>query len=265
MAPRGSVLETIIARKGQEVAALTGPGRAADLRRAALDQPPGRDLERALRACCQVPVVAEIKRASPSAGRLGNGFKVADLARTYEANGAAALSVLTDGPFFQGSLADLREARQAVGLPVLRKDFIIHPVQLYQSRAAQADAVLLIAAALSPWQLADLFFEALDLGLSPLVEVHAQEELASVLALDPPLMGINNRDLVSLEVSLETCLKLRPLIPPQVLVVGESGISRPRDVVRLRAAGVGAFLVGTALVRAPDPGQTLAGLCQARG
>ena len=250
----GSVLKTIIARKRQEVAALTGPGRAADLRRAALDRPPGRDLERALRACAQVPVVAEIKRASPSAGRLGNGFQAADLARTYEANGAAALSVLTDRPFFEGCLADLKEARQAVGLPVLRKDFLFDPYHLFEARAYGADAVLLIAAVLDPGLLAELLALARTLGLEGLVEVHDEQELERALAAEAAIIGVNNRDLRTFEVDLAVTERLRSLIPADRVVVAESGIHTRADVERLRALGVHGVLIGEALVLADNPG-----------
>jgi len=225
--------------------------------------PAGRDLLSALKDCQGAAVIAEIKRASPSVGRLKESVEVRSLARAYEAGGAAALSVLTDGPFFSGSLGDLKEAGCAVELPILRKDFIIDASQLYQSKLAGADAVLLIAAALGPPLLEELFLEALDLGLNPLVEVHAREELDRVLDLNPALIGVNNRDLATLEVSLAACLELRGLIPPETLVVAESGIASPQDVARLRAGGIDAFLVGTTLMQADDPGAAVRRLCQA--
>ena len=222
------------------------------------------DLLSALRGCPQVPIIAEIKRASPSAGALQRGASVERLARAYEEGGAAAISVLTDGPFFQGSLADLEEARRAVPLPILCKDFILDPMQIYESRLAGADAVLLIVAALDSGELRWLYEEALALGLTPLVEVHSHEELARALALNPPIVGINNRDLTTLEVSLETCLRLRDRIPPGVMVVGESGIQGPGDLERLLDGGVDAFLIGTTLMRSPDPVASLRGFCRAR-
>jgi len=225
--------------------------------------PAGRDLVSALKNYRSAPIIAEIKRASPSAGRLKESVEVRSLALAYKGGGAAALSVLTDGPFFSGSLGDLKEARCAVDLPILRKDFIIDASQLYQSKLAGADAVLLIVAALSPFLLEELFWETLELGLSPLIEVHARKELDRVLTLNPALIGVNNRDLATLAVSLATCLELRGLIPPETLVVAESGIASPQDVARLRAGGIDAFLVGTALMQADDPGTALRRLCQA--
>ena len=185
------------------------------------------------------------------------GLDAAAQARAYAAGGAAACSVLTDGPFFGGSLADLARVRGAVQVPLLRKDFILHPAQIYQARLAGADALLLIAAALEPEQLAALYAEALALGLTPLIEVHAAQELP------PVLVGVNNRDLKTLAVDLGTCLRLRPLIPASTLVVAESGIRGPQDVARLQAGGLDAFLVGTLLMRASDPQAAVAALAAA--
>jgi len=250
---QASILERILAAKRAEVAALKRAGRAGELRRLAEAAPAGRDFLAALRRCPGPAVIAEIKKASPSSGRLGDGLEAAELARCYRAGGAAALSVLTDGPYFNGSLDDLVQARRAVDLPVLRKDFIIDPVQLHQARAAGADAVLLIAAALEPELLAGLYAEARGLGLCPLIEVHARVELEPVLRLEPEVVGLNNRNLADLSVSLETSLRLRPFLPAGVLAVSESGIREPQDVARLRAGGLDAFLIGTALVRSADP------------
>ena len=235
----------------------------AEARRQARRMPAGRDLLSALKDCPFAPIIAEIKRASPSAGRLKESVEVHSLAQAYRSGGAAALSVLTDGPFFSGSLGDLKEAKCAVDLPILRKDFIIDASQLYQSKLAGADAVLLIAAALNPSLLEELFLEALELGLSSLIEVHAREELDHVLTLSPALIGVNNRDLATMAVSLATCLELRALIPPETIVVAESGIASPQDVARLRAGGIDAFLVGTTLMQAGDPGAAVRRLCQA--
>jgi len=259
----GPHLARILAKKYEEVAELKSRVDRRDLKRQAEEAPPGRDFSAALRDCPRVPIIAEIKKASPSAGTIKSSVNVGRLAQEYQAGGAAALSVLTDQPFFGGSLADLAEARQAVNLPLLRKDFLIDPLQLYQARIAGADAVLLIVAALEPAQLAELFYEALELGLTPLVEVHREEEMAAALSLNPPLIGLNNRDLATLEVSLETCLRLRPLVTNGALVVGESGINEPADIARLRAAGLDAFLVGTALMRAVEPKALLAALSRA--
>jgi indole-3-glycerol phosphate synthase len=251
------VLEKIVAHKRREVAALTGPAVRDDLARRVEESPPPRDFLAALRQVRGVPIIAEIKRGSPSAGTLRQNIDPARTAAAYQAGGAAALSVLTDRRFFQGSPQDLEWARAACDRPVLRKDFIIDPIQLVESRAMGADAVLLIAAALGPDQLVELYGAARDLGLTPLVEVHHARELPAILDLDPPLIGVNNRDLKTLEVDLMTCLALRPMIPDDVLVVAESGIATPADVTRLVAGGLNAFLVGTALMRADDPAVAL--------
>ncbi len=259
----GTVLNSILEVKRREVEELKRRAARRDWRRRALAREAGRDLAAALKGCPHTPIIAEVKKASPSAGRIRDEIDLTALVGDYQAGGAAALSVLTDGPFFNGSMDDLTEARRASNLPVLRKDFILDPVQLYQAKLAGADAVLLIAAALSAAQLEELFLESLELGLTPLIEVHRRRELGPVLELRPPLVGINNRDLATLKVSLETCLELRPLIPADVLVVAESGIGNRGDVIELEAAGLDAFLVGTALMRAGDPGRKLARLCGA--
>ncbi|MFZ5587617.1 MAG: indole-3-glycerol phosphate synthase TrpC [Thermodesulfobacteriota bacterium] len=256
------VLGRILAAKVGEVAGLRAGLDPQRLRAQALAAPPAMDFAAALMAR-PIAIIAEIKKASPSAGAIRPGLNVAGQARAYAAGGAAALSVLTDAPFFGGSLADLAAARGAVGLPILRKDFIIDPLQLHQARLAGADAALLIAAALTPSQLADLFAEARAVGLTPLIEVHAEAELGPVLALDPPLVGVNNRDLASLAVDLATAERLRRIIPDHIPVVAESGVAGPADVARLAAAGIRAFLVGTALMRSPDPALALRALAEA--
>lgn len=205
-------------------------------------------------------VIAEIKRASPSRGVMREDFHPADIAATYAAHGAACLSVLTDRDFFQGDDAHLVEARAACTLPVLRKDFVIDVYQVYEARALGADCILLIVAALGDAQLVELAGAATHLGLDVLVEVHDADELERALALGAPLIGINNRDLRRFETRLETTLDLLPRVPPDRLLVTESGIHTPEDVARLRAAGVHAFLVGEAFMRAPDPGIELARL-----
>jgi indole-3-glycerol phosphate synthase len=258
-----TVLDTIIERKSQEVDQLKAVADERSLRRLAGESPEPRNLISALKHAPHVPIIAEIKRASPSAGTIKELADVPAQARSYEHGGAAALSVLTDGPFFRGSLDDLRQAREAVKLPILRKDFIVDPIQLYESRIAQADAVLLIAAALSWAQLQELFLESVDLGMTPVVEVHDEAELSGILALRPPIVGINNRNLRTMEVNLETCLRLRPLVPMGTVILAESGISGPADVQRLLDGGVDAFLVGTTLMRSQDPSATLAELCRA--
>ena len=208
----------------------------------------------------QAAVIAEAKRASPSQGVLREPFDPAAIAASYAEHGAACLSVLTDTAFFQGSPAALRAARAACSLPVLRKDFMVDPWQLHESAAMGADAILLIAAVLDDAQLRDFEAIAIALGLSVLVEVHDEAELERALKLSTPLVGINNRDLRSFAVSLDTTLRLLPQVPADRLVVTESGIRTPADVARMRAAGVHAFLVGEAFMRAPDPGQALATL-----
>ncbi len=259
-----TVLDEIIAAKTAEIDRIRAETDLAVLKDEASQAPRCRDLIGALRNCGRVPIIAEIKRASPSAGKLREVDDVAALAVAYEQAGAAALSVLTDGPFFNGDLDDLRQARSAVDLPILRKDFILDPIQLYESRKAGADAVLLIAAALSPQQLRRLFVEARSLGMTAVIEVHDWNELQTALNVRPPVVGINNRDLTTMEVDLQTCVQLAALIPPETIVLAESGIKEPEDVSMLLEAGAHAFLVGTALMRAPDPAIALDRLCSVR-
>ena len=257
-----TILDKILVKKRAEVAEMLQNAGRQEYKARLRDAGPVRDFAAALRDCPRTPIIAEIKKASPSKGKINLDVDIPGQAASYEAGGAAALSVLTDGPFFNGHIRDLTQAREAVSIPVLRKDFIIDPVQLYEARSAGADAVLLIAAALDPVRLSELFHEALELGMTPLVEVHQDSELPSVLALNPPVVGINNRNLATLEVSLDTGLNLRPLIGSETLVVGESGITGPADVARLLAGGLNAFLVGTLLMEAADPKAMLAGLCR---
>ena len=216
--------------------------------------PPPRDFASALRAS-GVSLIAEVKRASPSKGLLRPDLNPVALACEYERNGASAISVLTDEHFFQGSLDHLRAVRQSVGLPVLRKDFVIDPYQVYEARAAGADAVLLIVAALSDAALKTLHQLVQQLGMAALVEVHNGAELEQALAVDPGIVGVNNRDLRTFEVDLETTARPRPRVPPGVVLVAESGVRTPDDVARLAAIGADAMLVGEALVRAADVGQ----------
>ncbi len=222
-----------------------------------------RDFAGALRAkiaAGRPAVIAEIKRASPSKGLLRDPFEPAAIARSYAAAGAACLSVLTDREYFQGAPEHLVEARAACALPVLRKDFVVEPYQVYEARALGADCILLIAAALSAGDMRGLEGIAHELGMAVLVEVHDAAELESALTLRTPLLGINNRDLRSFETRLETTLGLLPRVPREKLVITESGILAPQDVRRMQAAGVAAFLVGEAFMRSPEPGKALISL-----
>jgi indole-3-glycerol phosphate synthase len=198
-----------------------------------------------------------VKKASPSKGVIRPDFDPVAIARTYAAHGAAALSVLTDAKYFQGQLSFLEAIRQAVPLPLLRKDFTIDAYQVYESRVAQADAILLIVAALEDAQLGELLALAHELSLTALPEVHTVEELERILPLRPRLIGINNRDLRTFHTDLETTLRLLPLIPPEVVVVSESGINVAADLARLQEKGIHAVLIGESLMRAPDPGLQL--------
>jgi indole-3-glycerol phosphate synthase len=260
-----SILTHILDNKTDEVHRLRAETNVITLYEQAMSRSACIDLAAALRNCPHVPVIAEIKRSSPSHGALADVHDVARLAQTYEQAGASAVSVLTDRLFFGGSLADLLQVRDAVSLPILRKDFIIDPIQIWEARVAGADAVLLIAAALPPKQLNSLFETAMNLGMTPVVEVHDEAELARVLELNPRIIGINNRNLSTLQVDLETFVRLRPLVPEGILVLAESGISGPEDIARLREAGADAFLIGTALMRSQDPGAALRRLCCVEG
>lgn len=214
------------------------------------------NIERTIQAG-RAAVIAEIKKASPSKGVMRENFRPAEIAVSYEKGGASCLSVLTDIDFFQGSDAYLQQARQACSLPVLRKDFMIDPYQVYEARAIGADCILLIVAALSDTQLNELASLTMQLNMDVLVEVHDAEELARALSLELPLIGINNRNLRSFETSLDTTLSLLAQIPDDRIVVTESGIHTPADVARMRAHNVNAFLVGEAFMKAEEPGEKL--------
>lgn len=258
------ILERIVAVKREEVAALLARQPLHSLRAdAEARRQDRRDFEGALRAAIAAgrsAVIAEVKKASPSKGLLRDPFLPAQIAASYARHGATCLSVLTDERFFQGSADFLRQARVACDLPVLRKDFMVDIAQVCEARAMGADCILLIAACLDDATMAELEACALELGMAVLVEVHDAAELDRALALKTPLLGINNRNLKTFEVSLQTTLDLLPRVPADRLLVTESGILGPQDVARMRAAGVHAFLVGEAFMRAPDPGAALSRL-----
>jgi len=257
------ILDRILAVKSTEIDAARASCPLPKMRALAAAASPVRDFAGALRAkiaAGRSGVIAEVKKASPSKGMLRADFTPATIARQYESGGAACLSVLTDRQFFQGSADYLIEARTATQLPVLRKDFIIGPYQVYESRAMGAYCILLIVAALYPAQMQELEAVARSLGMAVLVEVHDAEELDVALQLQTPLVGINNRNLRTFEVSLDTTIGLLARIPADRLVVTESGILSREDVTQMRSHGVDAFLVGEAFMRAPDPGVALASL-----
>lgn len=257
------VLERILARKVEEIAERSTARPLAAVREAAASAYPVRGFRTALAeriARGEPAVIAEAKRASPSKGLLREEFDPAAIAASYARGGAACLSVLTDVDFFQGADAYLQQARAACTLPVLRKDFTIDPYQVWETRALGADAVLLIVAALDDGRLAELNDVAAEAGLDVLVEVHDADELERALRLEPPLLGINNRNLRTFETRLETTLDLLDRVPEGTLLITESGILAQDDVARMRAAGVHGFLVGEAFMRAEDPGARLAEL-----
>jgi len=257
------ILDRILAVKAEEIAKAKKTLGAAAVRRQAEAAGKPRDFIGALRAkiAAGLPaVIAEIKKASPSKGVLRERFDPAAIAGSYAQHGAACLSVLTDELFFQGRAEDLSTARAACDLPALRKDFVIDPYQVYESRAMGADCILLIIAALEPAQMRELETAAVSLGMAVLAEVHDRAELDLALELATPLIGINNRDLHSFETRLETTLGLSPLISAPRIAVSESGILSAEHVTRLRQGGVQVFLVGEALMRADDPGSELARL-----
>ena len=264
MAGAGSdILDRILARKRKEVETARAAVPMAEVQRLAGAAPPTRDFLGAMRAriaAGRPAVIAEVKKASPSKGLLRADFDPAAIARGYEAGGAACLSVLTDRDFFQGSPEHLAQVRAACSLPVLRKDFVTEPYQVFESRAMGADCILLIAAALARQDMQGLEASARSLGMAVLVEVLDAAELEAALTLHTPLLGINNRNLRTFETRLETTLDLLSLVPAGKIVVTESGITGPADVSRMRSQGVMAFLVGESLMRAPDPGAALRNL-----
>ena len=257
------ILDKIVAVKRQEVAAAKNRKSLEFVRADAESRVLTRDFVGALRAkiaAGKPAVIAEVKKASPSKGVIRADFIPADIAQSYAEHGAACLSVLTDVQFFQGEVDYLKQARASCQLPVLRKDFMVDPYQIYESRSMGADAILLIAACLDDAQMKDLEAIALGLDMAVLVEVHDQAELERALKLKTPLLGINNRNLKNFDVTLDTTLTLRSMVPADKLLVTESGIHTRDDVLRMGAAGVNAFLVGEAFMRAPEPGEALAAL-----
>ena len=254
------ILDQIITVKRSELAALIAQKPLSAMRADAESRVATRDFTGALRqkiAAGKPAVIAEVKKASPSKGVLRSDFIPADIAQSYAEYGAACLSVLTDKQFFQGQIEYLKQARASCGLPVLRKDFMIDAYQVYESRVMGADCILLIAACLDDQQMKDLEAVARSLDMAVLVEVHDAAELARALRLKTPLIGINNRNLKTFEVSIDVTLSLMAQLPADRLLVTESGLSTPQDVKRLRDAGVNAFLVGEAFMRAEDPGVAL--------
>ncbi|MDQ5945449.1 MAG: indole-3-glycerol phosphate synthase [Pseudomonadota bacterium] len=257
------ILKKILATKAEEVAAASTVKSLAVVRAEAEAQPVPRDFAGALQArvaAGKPAVIAEIKKASPSKGVLRADFRPAEIAASYEQHGAACLSVLTDRQYFQGATEYLQAARAACALPVLRKDFLVDPYQVFEARAVGADAILLIVSALSLPQMQEFEAIALSLGMSVLVEVHDGKELDLALQLRTPLVGINNRNLRTFEVSLQNTLDLLDRIPAEKLVVTESGILASADVSLMRQNKVNAFLVGEAFMRAAEPGEALAAL-----
>ena len=259
----GDILERILARKAEEVRERSARTPLRELAARCGGMAPARGFATALRRRIDgglAAVIAEIKKASPSQGVIRPDFDPAKIARSYAAGGATCLSVLTDRDFFQGDDAYLAQAREACALPALRKDFVVDAWQVYEARVIGADCILLIAAAVEDDRMLALAALARDLGMDVLVEAHDAAELERALAVPDAIVGINNRNLRTFEVSLETTLSLRGRVPPDRVLVTESGIRTPQDVATMRAAGVHAFLVGEAFMRAPDPGAELARL-----
>jgi indole-3-glycerol phosphate synthase len=254
------ILNTILARKAEEIAERSARAPLVEVIARANDASPVRGFADALHeriGTGDAAVIAEIKKASPSKGVIRHDFRPAEIAMSYEFGGAACLSVLTDMDFFQGADAYLQQARDACTLPVLRKDFTIDPYQVYEARALGADCILLIVAALDDSQLVDLSGLAMQLEMDVLVEVHDIDELERALQVPVPLIGINNRNLRTFEVSLDNTLAMKDAVPKDRLLVTESGIVVADDVARMRAAGVHAFLVGETFMRADEPGEAL--------
>lgn len=252
------ILARIVQTKREELEALHACAR--EIEAAAVDGPAVRDFRSALQRPGEVALIAECKRRSPGAGEIRPGLRPGRLTRSYEDAGAAALSVLTDGIYFGGSLDDLREVRTSTTIPILRKDFTLHPLHLFEARASGADAVLLIVRILDDADLRLLLAETRALGMEALVEVHDRRELVRALEAGAGVMGINNRDLATFTTDLDTTLTLLEALPADMVVVSESGVRTPEDVVRLGASGVDAILVGETLLREKDAGEAAASL-----
>jgi indole-3-glycerol phosphate synthase len=255
-----SILDKIVAAKRGEIEAARSARPERELRAELADAAPPRDFFAPLAAEGPIKLIAEVKKASPSKGVIRADFHPVEIARIYASSGASCISVLTDEPYFQGSLTYLRDIRAAVDLPLLRKDFILDAYQLLQARAAGADAVLLIAECLDDCHLRGLHNEALELGMTPLVEFYEETNLERVLEAGARLIGVNNRDLKTFEVDLERTIRMRSKIPDDCVLVGESGIHSRADAERLERAGVDAMLVGEHLMRQDDVGAAVAAL-----
>ena len=246
-------LEKVAAMKREEVHKRKNLSSLQEMQKKVSDLPAPREFLRALLNKCPMALIAEIKRASPSAGMIRQDADIQGIARKYQAGGASAISVLTEARFFHGALGHLVMVKEAVSLPVLQKDFIIDPFQIYEGRIAGADAVLLIAAMITQGQVGEFTQLIRDLGMIPLVEVHNEEDLGKVSGLPLPLIGINNRNLQTLEVNLEVTCHLIKKIPQGTMVISESGIKNREDVKRLQQAGARGVLVGEVLMRSADP------------
>ena len=260
-----NVLEEIVAEKRKEIDLARRTRPVESLRERLSAAPPVRDFAAALHAGAGMRVIAEVKKASPSAGLIRADFDPVAIARTYAENGAACISVLTDGPFFQGSLDDLIAVRNTVSIPVLRKDFMLERYQVLEARIAGADCILLIAECLDDCTLRDLYFYASELGMESLIEIYDPENVDRVLKLRPILLGINNRNLRTMVTDLGHSLTLRPRVPADCVLVSESGIHTRADVERLEQAGIRAMLVGETLMRSPDIGAKLRELLGQKG
>ncbi len=259
---RGKILDEIMAYHREQLPKIMREVALADLRALTAVSPPPLDFYQALKKP-GVSLIAECKKASPSKGLLVRRYDPAQLARAYAQAGASAISVLTDGRHFQGNLDHLRDVKQAVNIPILRKDFIFHPYQVYQARAAGADAVLLITAVLSDTELRGLLNLTHKLGMNALIEVHTEAELKRVLPLHPRIVGVNNRNLQTFQVDFENSARLRDLIPPDVAAVAESGVKTAADARRMVEIGMDAMLVGETLVKSKDALATARALVRA--